>query len=353
MLLRIAIICLAGMLLLAGCQTPSDIDIEDTNPSEKKPIEQIDDTIQGFQGGSVFFKLSEYYRNDSPIKSADFYSDSVLVEPLEEDTFQVSQPEELFGEYIIESVVTNSEDQVLESMIIYMIDPKENDTTDTDSPEPVPPSNGVMVIMPLGDSMTNDSRPRVTLWNLLTDDGHELDYVGDQHQTSSIPDPYHEGVGGIKIQGIIDKTEDLMERHQPEYVLLMVGTNDIAWYFDETAQEIADRWNKLIQLIFDSSDSETYIVAATIPPVSSKDVGKSNFEERDRAVLVKEFNEAFRAHIKARKDRGENIEPADMEEALHANEHLANDGVHLNEEGYRVMGTVYYNAVNRVLMRQN
>ena len=152
MLLRIMITCLVGMLFLAGCQTPSDIDIEDTNPSEKNPIVQIKDTIQGFQGNNVFFHLSEYYRSDSPIETAEFYSDSVSVEPMDDDSFQISQPEELNGEYIIESVLKNSDDQLLESTITYMIEP-----------EQTPTSDGVMVIMPLGDSMTNDSRPRVTL----------------------------------------------------------------------------------------------------------------------------------------------------------------------------------------------
>lgn len=339
---QIAITGLTAILLTTGCQTPSETDSQDTQLSETNSIEQIEDTIQGFQGDSVSFHVSDYYRSDSPIETAEFYSDSVSIEAMGDESYQISQPKELNGEYTIESVVTNVDDQVLESTIAYMIEP-----------EQAPSSDGVMVIMPLGDSMTNDSRPRVTLWNLLTDDGHELDYVGDQYQNSSIPDPNHEGVGGIKIQGIIDKAEDLMERHQPKYVLLMVGTNDIAWYFDETGREIANRWNELIQLIFDSSDSDTYIIAATIPPVSPKDVGKSNLEERDRAVLVRQYNEAVRAHTDARVERGDNIELADMEEALDPNKHLANDGVHLNEEGYRVMGTVYYNAVNRVLSRQN
>jgi hypothetical protein len=74
---------------------------------------------------------------------------------------------------------------------------------------------GTLVIMPLGDSLTNDSRPRVKLWNLLTKDGYKPVYVGDQRQTSSIPDPDHEGVGGITINGIMEKTAHLMETHRP------------------------------------------------------------------------------------------------------------------------------------------
>lgn len=215
-----------------------------------------------------------------------------------------------------------------------------------------PDSDETMIIMPLGDSMTNDSRPRERLWNLLKEDGHEIDYVGDQSQSSSIPDPDHEGVGGIKIQGIMDKAERLMKTYQPEYVLLMVGTNDIAWYFDESGEEIADRWNKLVQIIMDSSPQETWIIAATIPPVSSKKVGKATMENQNRADLVRQYNSALREHISNRKSNGDRVILADMEAALNSSEHLAGDGVHLNNSGYKIMGTVYYEALNEIIEEQ-
>ena len=222
------------------------------------------------------------------------------------------------------------------------VDPPETETEHESEP---PVTDEKLIMMPLGDSLTNDSRPRVTLWNLLTDDGYKIHFAGDQKQESSIPDPYHEGVGGIKIQGIIDKTVHLMETHQPQFVLLMVGTNDIAWYFDETAQQIGNRWNELIQLIFDSSEPGTVIIAATIPPVTPKLVGKYDLPMRDRAVLVQHYNSELRYHISNRQERGERIFLADVEAEINPGKHLSNDGVHLNEEGYKIMGTVYYEGV--------
>ena len=257
--------------------------------------------------------------------------------------FRLSQSDDLYGEFPIQSSITNSDDVTLEGELKYQIE---------ENSEPPGPTGEVLVIMPLGDSMTNDGRSRVKLWNLLSDNGHKLDYVGNQHQRSSIPDPDHEGVGGIKIQGIIDKTESLMKTHEPGYVALMVGTNDIAWYFDESAQIIADRWNVLIDRIFNSSDPGTYILAATIPPVSSKNVGKSGMSTQDRAVMVQHYNAEMRAIIEDRIANGDLIILADMEAALNPGQHLSNDGVHLNEAGYAVMGTVYYNAMNKALREQ-
>lgn len=214
---------------------------------------------------------------------------------------------------------------------------------------PLAQPDTVLVIMPLGDSMTNDSRSRVKLWNLLTDEGYKLDFVGNQNQESSISDPHHEGVGGIKIQGILVKAASLMQQHQPAYVTLMVGTNDIAWYFDETALEIANRWNDLIDRLFESSKPGTTILAATIPPVSSKIVGKPGMSIQDRAIMVKRYNAELRSLITERKANGDLIILADMEAALDPVKHLSSDGVHLNDAGYAVMGTVYFEAMMKAL----
>ena len=315
----------------------------DNGSDEPAQIFKIKNNIEGEQGSSTEINIENYFESDAQITSVEMYSDVITIESAGNNNYVLSQSEDLSGDHIIDVVVMNSDDQTLETELNYQIEPI------TYNP---PPSDETLVIMPLGDSMTNDSRPRVRFWNLLEGDGHELDYVGNQRQNSSIPDPDHEGVGGIEIQGIMDKAESLMQDHKPEYVALMVGTNDIAWYFDETGQEIADRWNDLIDLIFSASEPGTYILAATIPPVSSSNVGKSNMDVRDRAVLVQHYNAALREHIENRRAQGDLIVLADMEAALDPDQHLSGDGVHLNEEGYRVMGTVYYEAMNQALTEQ-
>lgn len=150
----------------------------------------------------------------------------------------------------------------------------------------------------------------------------------------------------------MDKAEALMKTHKPKYVNLMVGTNDIAWYFSESAPQIANRWNNLIDRIFDSSEPGTYILAATIPPVTSKNVGQPGLSTQDRAVMVKLYNAELRKIINQRIANGDKIILADMEAALNPATHLSSDGVHLSEEGYAVMGTVYYNAMNKALKEQ-
>lgn len=329
----------------AGCSQITDAPNEPSVEESEAPIIQIADTLKVRQGQSVEIDISDYFESDVPVVNSELYSDEpdITVNSLGNGRFSLSHPENLSGEFRIQAIITNSDDRTLEAELLYQIE---------NNPQPPAPSDAELIIMPLGDSMTNDSRPREKLWDLLTDVGYTLDYVGNQYQESSIPDPDHEGVGGIKIQGIMDKVESLMQTHRPGYVALMVGTNDIAWYFDEPASEIADRWNDLIDRILDSSRPGTVILAATIPPVSSRNVGKSGMDIRDRAIMVERYNAELRSIINDRNDNGDLIFLADMEAALDPGTHLSGDGVHLNGTGYAIMGEVYYDTMIQALIEQ-
>ncbi|MEX2346700.1 MAG: GDSL-type esterase/lipase family protein [Balneolaceae bacterium] len=239
-----------------------------------------------------------------------------------------------------------AESELKAELTVYTLTNKETETVEFPVEGGVAPTE--LIIMPLGNSLTNDGRSRAPIWNLLVEDGHEVDFVGDQYQQGIIPDPDHEGVGGITIQEVIDKAESLMRRHDPGYVNLMIGTNDIVWYTDEQVEDIAARWNRLVQILLDSSSSETYIIAATIPPVTPRETGSNG---RDRAILVQQYNERLRNYVEERQDAGDLIVLADVEAELNVNDHVASDGVHLNDEGYRIMGTVYYEAIADILRK--
>ncbi|MEX1212652.1 MAG: GDSL-type esterase/lipase family protein [Balneolaceae bacterium] len=339
--------------LFVGCNQITDAPNDPAVDESLAPIFQIADTVKVRQGEEAEIIISDFFESEVPIISVEFDSEEerILVDAIGDGRFSLSQPDDLSGEFRIRAIVTNRENSTLEAELLYLIE-EETQNPDPD-PTPAPtPTGEALVIMPLGDSMTNDSRPRVKLWEMLTDIGYELDYVGNQSQESSIPDPDHEGVGGITIEGIMDKAESLMQRHNPDYVALMVGTNDIAWYFDETAQEMALRWTDLIDRIIESSEPGTYILAATIPPVSSRNVGKSDMSVRDRAIMVQRYNAELRSIIEDRKENGDSIILADMEAAMDSDRHLSGDGVHLNEAGYAIMGETYYEAMIQALNEQ-
>jgi lysophospholipase L1-like esterase len=220
-------------------------------------------------------------------------------------------------------------------------------TANTEDTIAISPSD--VSIMMFGDSLTNDSRGRVQLWNQLVGDGHTIDYVGSLSQTSSIPDPDHEGLGGRTIQEGADVMTARMTTYDPEYVTLLLGTNDFAWYFDETAAQIATRHQALVNQIIDNSPSGTTVVVCTLPPVSSATVGQAGLPERDRQILAQNLNNEIRSYVATMKGNGDPVQLADLEAVIDFNTDMSGDGVHLAETGYTKYGNVLYNAMNTLL----
>src|SRR5690625_352408 len=268
-------------------------------------------------------------------------SESLDIEQTGDFTFSISPAEGAdASEKSLEVTASTAYNTVTGSLTVVIGDPDQD----------IEPRH--LVIMPLGDSITNDGRSRIQMWNLYTADGHTVDYVGDQRQETHIPDPDHEGVGGITIQEVHEKAASLMRRHEPEFINLMIGTNNIAWYVRETAEETAERWDDLVQEILDSSGPDAWIVAATIPPVTPKSAGHDSLEEVNRSVVTQQFNEFLREYIEERRENGDNIILADMEAEMNLDDHVLPDppdGVHLTAEGYELMGTIYYEAITTIL----
>src|SRR6266850_1587438 len=88
-------------------------------------------------------------------------------------------------------------------------------------------------ILPLGDSITYGySVPggyRLPLYQLLTNAGYNVDFVGTQidNGAADLPDPDHEGHSGWTIRGINAIAQDVLAAtDDPDVVLLLIGVND-------------------------------------------------------------------------------------------------------------------------------
>ncbi len=95
-------------------------------------------------------------------------------------------------------------------------------------------------IMPLGDSITwddrdNDTRSdgekiayRYRLWQLLTDAGYEIDFVGSEYTGYDFfPDAENEGHPGWTDDDIAASVYDFLSDNPAKIILLHIGTNDL------------------------------------------------------------------------------------------------------------------------------
>lgn len=224
------------------------------------------------------------------------------------------------------------------------------------NPTPVPPTNptppanpiaGTVRIMPLGDSITEGPSGgfRNGLWNRLTADGFAIDYVGPRYdQWTRVPDKDHAGTPGFTTGGIIDNIDAWMDSYKPQIVLLLIGTNDLAWWSTEAPETAASRVGTIIDKIRAKSPS-TYIVVGTITPM--KGVAPPN--NLSRNDLANKYNAAMRLQVADRAAKGTLVSVAEINGAVSLNDLY--DDVHPNEAGHEKMAQVWYNAVKPLMAK--
>jgi lysophospholipase L1-like esterase len=186
--------------------------------------------------------------------------------------------------------------------------------------------DGELDVMPLGDSITLgvNGGYRNDVYTGLVAAGYDVDMVGSLNdEFTRVDDRDHEGHSGFSVQGIRDEIDTWLET-DPDVVLLMIGTNDIAWWTAEPMSAVADRLEELVDHILASRDG-IFVVLGTIAPLSSELVEP---DARDRAALAVEYNAIVRERFGARDD----VRVADVNAVLTVEELY--DGVHPDEDGH-------------------
>lgn len=187
-------------------------------------------------------------------------------------------------------------------------------------------------LMPLGDSITDGfSVPggyRTDLWNALQQDGADVDFVGS---LSGGPDPLgdrdHEGHTGWTIAQIDADVEQWLATHDPDTVLLHIGTNDM---YGTDPAGAASRLATLVDRITTVSPDVRLLLATIVPLPAFDDA-------------VRNFNAAVPGIVRSQVEAGKDVQLVDMYARLTADD-LA-DGVHPGPGGYRKMAAAWYDAL--------
>ena len=221
------------------------------------------------------------------------------------------------------------------------------------------PSTGACAILPLGDSITAGTGSsdgggyRVELFKQAVANSQSITFVGTLASgpttVSGKPFPRsHEGHSGFVIdtipqrQGLSSVTDAAIAKSIPHIVLLMIGTNDIAWQYD-LANEPTRLGNLIDKIIADAP--KALVVVAQIGP-SNDDT---------RTALIKAYNDGIPAVVQARVAAGKHVAMVDMFTPFVSNANyktaLLSDEVHPNSAGYVILGQVWYQAIQAFLPR--
>lgn len=221
------------------------------------------------------------------------------------------------------------------------------------------PTKSPLVIMPLGDSITQGLLAggyRAPLCALLTEAGYSFRFVGS-HAVNSTPllvesgNDRHEGHSGYSLGHVlgnidggtsngghwIDGLPGTREAVYPDIILLMIGTNDLGSHRREVAPTLAD-YDKLLDKLF-ALRPKTIIIAATLIPYTGS-IEKYPLREKHQL----EFNAALPELVKKRQATGQRVVLKDMRPTV-LPEHISKDGVHPAQAGYDAIAAAWFEAI--------
>lgn len=192
------------------------------------------------------------------------------------------------------------------------------------SPDSAAPEEPVR-IMPLGDSLTSGYRVpggyRPLLHEGLTRSGWTVDFVGSLSGPSDMADPEHEGRNTYVIDELIPITAEMVPRYDPDIVLLLIGTNDVA-----SQEALSDAPSRLAELLALLSDRQ--VLVGTLPPLLNE-AAEAN---------IQAYNASLIAEVEA---AGHTV--VDLH-AVMTNEMLL-DAIHPDEVGYAAMAAAWQAAL--------
>lgn len=204
-------------------------------------------------------------------------------------------------------------------------------------------------IMPLGDSITLgvNGGYRNNLYTGLQQRNCGVSYVGTQlDQWTRVADKDHEGHPGLTISETATRARGWMASAKPDIVLLLIGTNDTAWWTGEDARQIGARHNALVEQLLTARPT-AWIFVASIPPQSSAIVPPNNI---DRAVLTQQLNAIIRNNIQGRAAAGQYVRFVDINSVLTTADLY--DGIHPTEAAYAKVAQKFLEAMRALLVAQ-
>jgi lysophospholipase L1-like esterase len=209
-------------------------------------------------------------------------------------------------------------------------------------------------IMPLGDSITLgvNGGYRNNLYTGLQQNRCGVSYVGTLIDPNTrVADQHHEGHAGLTIADIAGRVDAWVASTEPGIILLMVGTNDTAWWTNSDAAEIGARHDALIDQLR-AARPNAWIFVASIPPQTSvlihgKPDGNATTRSVDRAVLTQQLDAVIRKNTEVRGAVGQRVRFVDVNSVLKIADLY--DGIHPTEAAHAKVAQKFLESIRGAL----
>ncbi|HVJ18018.1 MAG TPA: GDSL-type esterase/lipase family protein [Polyangiaceae bacterium] len=213
-----------------------------------------------------------------------------------------------------------------------------------------PLADGVLRVWPIGDSITEgvEGGYRGNLYKLLRARDIDVDYVGTLRDSSTkVSEKEHDGHPGFTISNA-QENFDVWTKSvpEPDVVLMMLGTNDFAWWTNVTVAEHHGYFVKFVDHLLERLP-HSVVVVATIPPQSPKVIEDVRL---DRQKMTDDFNNMVRRWVPAQPSYGKRLFLADAARELRLSD--LSDGIHPSKEGHAKLAKVWLKAMDQVLAQK-
>lgn len=203
-------------------------------------------------------------------------------------------------------------------------------------------------IMPMGDSLTeghfDPSAYRYVLFEYLYFANVDFEFVGPQYNRDTrLPEKYrhHAGYGGITIEGMYARLDDILPTYTPDVILLDLGCNISQAEGGKSAQ--IEQMKKLLTKIYELLPDVAVYVGAVL---------QGRWEENAPKNLP--LNAALPDICEQFKAEGKKISYVPINEnPLDDNDYTAEDGTHPLHTGDRKFAQVWYAHTVNDLLRMN
>jgi lysophospholipase L1-like esterase len=208
-------------------------------------------------------------------------------------------------------------------------------------------ADGVLTIWPVGDSITEgvEGGFRNGLYEHFTNRGIKVDYVGTLRDSSTrVPDQDHEGHPGFTIANARENLEEwLPKAEKADVVLVLLGTNDFAWWTNRGPESHLE---ELFGLLDDLTVKlpKAKILVATIPPQSSAVIETLKL---DRQVLARKYDALLRASLPRRDGYGRRLFLIDLERVVEVSDLY--DGIHPTGSAHRKIAQAWQKGIDQAL----
>jgi lysophospholipase L1-like esterase len=207
--------------------------------------------------------------------------------------------------------------------------------------------DGVLTIWPVGDSITEgvEGGYRNGLYRAYTERGIKVDYVGTLRDSSTrVPDQDHEGHPGFTIANARESLHEwLPKAESADIVLVLLGTNDFAWWTNRGPESHLE---ELFGLIDELSEKlpKAKLFIATIPPQSSALIETLKL---DRQMLARKYNALLRKSLPHRDGYGRRLFLVDIERVLEVSDLY--DGIHPTGSAHQKIARTFQKAIDEAL----